>query len=130
MTHDDNMESPPMELGTIAFRVTEDESSSDGIIDENRPFSLTTEFELLGSIPSPSRFTVNYSFESLGAGPEGILASISGEVDPKNHRYGDPDTTVRVEGGTLLRGIYRLTCSVDVSGQIIGYAEGPVIQIV
>ena len=118
MGFDDNLELPAFQIETAALRVTEENASSDGIISEDQPFSVTMEFELPKSISPSSRYTVDYFYESLGAGPEGTLASVTGQLDPNMHQYGGPDTTVHVEAGTLFKGIYRLTCEVNISGRL------------
>jgi hypothetical protein len=131
MTHDNPGPAATQIVSSILRVMEEDASPSDAVIHEDQAFSLSTEFELVGSAPPSGSFTINYYFESIGAGPEGTLASVTSQLDPSTRRYGHPDTTARVEAGTLFQGVYRLASVVTISGtQISGFVEGPVIQVV
>jgi hypothetical protein len=99
------------------------------ILQEQDSFNISIQFRVDTLIPS-AQYRVDYFFEALGTGPEGSLGSITGQLKPNQNSYGDPDTTLKVSGGTLSIGVYRTSGVVRVEDVGSGFSDGPVIQIV
>lgn len=111
------------------------------IVSAAAPFYLSADFVfsdaiaiglvgVLSALPGP-QWTISYSVESLGIGPEIELGSVSGNFVAGQLTYKDPATRLTVPAGKLPTGLYRLVAVVTLPKMpgVTGFYEGPTIQI-
>jgi hypothetical protein len=128
------------------------------VVDRNRPFTLTIEWEVYGQVAPiwlralAGNWNVSVYAESLGSGPERRLGSVAVDTtvfqpstDPNRvngRRYRadiavPPNTLPEHDPGTDLSGIYRIVGSVFLDSRVagepgydlIGFSDGPMIQV-
>jgi len=100
-----------------------------------QPFEVSTNFVLaqalapwIASLPSV-QYTVRYFFESIGPGPDGVLATVGPKPLGGLTTQGPAQTRATVSLPTP--GTYKLSVVVSFGGAppITGFFEGPMIEI-
>ena len=140
---------PDTELGTAAAIIVLDPNTqpSNLIVDEDEKFSVAMEFTVTGLsrfLLGYLHFEVVYTYESIGAGPEGELGRKSGDTVAGQFKYNDKEgpantwTTYEVPANKLVAGVYRLSSVVTfklgpirqpIQWPITGFTESPAIQV-
>jgi hypothetical protein len=139
---------PETELTTAAALIILDPNTqlSNLVVDRNEKFSVAMEFTVAGvstALLGPLKFQVLYTFESIGAGPEGILGTVTGNTVAGQFTYNNlgaagTQTTYEVPPDTLEPGVYRLSGVVTfklgpivdpIAYPITGFTESPAIQV-
>ncbi len=113
------------------------------IVNAAAPFQLSVNFNLAGSVwpailalaaavPGPD-FQIQYSYESMGAGPEGTLGAVNVNANAGQLNYSAPQTALNIAAGSLPVGTYKLVATVrtliPMLGWVTGFQEGPIIQV-
>ncbi len=111
------------------------------IVSASAPFYLSADFAFAGAIAnglvnvlaqlSGTQWSIRYSAESLGAGPEVALGTVNGSFIAGQSSYKNPATRLTVAAGALEPGIYRLVGVVTLPAMagVTGFYEGPTIQV-
>lgn len=103
------------------------------IVERGKDFQVRTQFRMDGlfadwivSLRVP--FTVTYYYESIGGGPEGTLATKSGNTVAGQLRY-EAETVATANLATV--GTYKLTVVITFGGgpPMTAFMEGPMIQV-
>ena len=120
---------PISDLSLVILEISGDPSNA--IMGDMEPFLLEASFQLRPPPQSPSKFSIIYSYEALGPGPEGTFAVKNGDLEPNKSIYGSEDTRVEIKPGVLQQGVYRTLAHLILPGtEFQSFAEGPIIQVV
>lgn len=102
---------------------------SNAIVGPEDEFSVTVRFEVQGPAPVEDEYRIDYLYEELGNGPEGILGRVIHGVQQGKQEYRDPETTLAVRGGWLGPGRYMLSAVVQLGEAAYDQIEGPIILV-
>ncbi len=123
-------------IDATALDVIDPSGGPSNLIVQNssQTFNVQARFEL-GGLFAPwlvglaLPYTVTYYYESLGGGPEGVLATTSANTIAGQLVY-QPETLATIPVGTLPAGTYNLTTVVSFGGAppLTAFSTGPVIE--